>query len=255
MRGILLYILLVIALTAILTVLILQYRIEVRPATAFVYNNIWTGKTKCALAGTVVIVPGIHKALESEVSLKNEAENPDNVTLITGDGIELEVDYIIRRLQVGYPDMGDNPDKNLLKEAAIKAVTAIEYAKRRDKILTRVVATYQAALEKRSVNDLFPDYDPTKPSGDVCKIDHLEMTRIEEEVNGVLKEDMVTKEWGFWVETDFEDCNLPEVVRKAREEGSSAKIAGKAIRDKADEAGVSPTVLVIADAISAFLKK
>ncbi|MEX2029127.1 MAG: SPFH domain-containing protein [Candidatus Paceibacterota bacterium] len=254
---ILLFVAFTLGVIALLVLLVLEARKEVAPATALVYNDIWTGRTYCALPGTVFIVPGIHRVLEREVSLRNEAENPSNVELVTGDGIELEVDYLVRRLQVGYPEMPDLDDPALdrkrLRECVIQAVTAIKYAERRDAILTRIVAYLQESLEKRTLNNLFPGVDLT--TGMVGTVDVGVMQIIEEEVKTALLDDLVTQEWGFWVEIDLEDYNLPTIIRKARERSSAAEIAGKAIADKAKAAGVNPEWLVAGQAIADIFNK
>ncbi|OGI57629.1 hypothetical protein A2906_00135 [Candidatus Nomurabacteria bacterium RIFCSPLOWO2_01_FULL_37_25] len=251
---ILLFVAFTLGVIAILVLLIMESRTEVKPATALVYNNMWTGRTDVVLPGTGFIIPGIHRVLEKEVSLKNEAENPSNVTLITGDGIELEVDYIVRRLQVGYPKMPGLNDPNLdlgrLKNCIIQVTTVINYAKRRDAVLTRIVAKLQESLEKRTLNELFPDAD--LKTGTTGKVDKQVMHLIEEEVNNALREDLVTKEWGFWTEIDLEDYNLPAVIRKAREQRSSAEISGKALAEKATAAGVKPEWLIVGEAFSDF---
>ncbi len=253
---ILLYLALMLSAIAVLVLLVTEYRTEIRPAIAMVYNNIWTGKTHCALPGTKIIIPGIHRVLRREVSLRNEAENPANVNLITGDGIELEVDYILRRFQVGYPEMPglEDPalDEDKLEGAVIKAVTAIEYEKRRDKVLTRVVAELQESLEKRTLNELFPGTDlKTETTG---TIDKNLMEEMEDEVNAALSCDIVTKEWGFWIEMDLEDYNLPIIIRKAREKSSSAEISGRALANKAKAAGIQPEWLVLAETVSSLLQ-
>jgi len=250
MEWLLVFVVFVLSLISILVLLVMESRREVKPATALVYNNMWTGKTYCMLPGTGFLIPGIHRILEREVSLQNEAQNPSNVTLITGDGIELEVDYIVRRLMVGYPKMPSLSDKEhrvLLGEAVVKAVTAIKYAERRDAILTRIVAQLQAALTQYRLDQLFPGTNLGQ--GQVGKVNKELMTHIEEMVNEALRGDLVTLEWGFWVEMDLEDYNLPDTIRKAREQRSSAEMAGKAIADKAAAAGVDAKWLVVADAI------
>ncbi|MFA6353905.1 MAG: SPFH domain-containing protein [Candidatus Paceibacterota bacterium] len=251
MLWILIFIAFVLILVSVLLLLVTQSRTEVKPATALVYNNMWTGETEVVLPGTEFIVPGIHRILEKEVSLKNEAENPSNVNLITGDGIELEVDYIMRRLQVGYLDMPSVPDIKLLKGAIVKAATKINYANRRDLVLTRVVAHLQEALEHKTLNDLFPEADLT--NGKSGKVDKEVMEEMEKEINIKLGNDIVTTEWGFWVQIDLEDYNLPAVIRKAREQHSSAEIAGEALKRKAAAAGVkNPVWFIIADAITSI---
>lgn len=253
----LLFVVVVLALIAALVLLVMQYRVEVKPATALAYNNMWTGTPDCVLPGTDFLIPGIHRILEQEVSLRNEPENPSNVTLITGDGVELEVDYIVRRLRVGYPEMpepGDpRVDRARLQQCVIRAVTAISYGKRRDAILTRVVALLQEEMEGRTINDLFPGTDMV--TGTIGQIDEDLMSQIEQAVNDSLLTDLVTTEWGFWVEIDLEDYDLPAVIRKAREEQSAAEIAGKAIADKAKAAGVDPRWIVAGDAVAGIFKK
>ncbi|MBU0999074.1 SPFH domain-containing protein [Patescibacteria group bacterium] len=248
--GYLIFFVIVLALIAVLVLLVTQSRTEVKPATALVYNNMWTGQPDVVFPGTGFIVPGIHRILEREVSLKNEAENPSNVNLITGDGIELEVDYIVRRLQVGCP----NPEKTTnwedLKKCVIKAVTIINYSGRRDKILTRIVARLQEALQRRTVNELFSEIDVK--TGKRGKVNKEVMQTIETEVNTKLRDDIVTTEWGFWVEIDLEDYNLPIVIRKAREQRSSAEIAGSALKEKATAAGVKPEWLIVGEALSSI---
>lgn len=255
-----LFVVLVLFLVAVPAYLMIETRMEVKPATVFVYNNMWTGKAGCFLPGTDFLIPGIHRELEKEVSLRNEAQNPDNVGLFTADGIELEVDYIVRKMRVGYPGMPDpekisdsspEPVRKKVKEAAVKAVTAIEYSKRRDAILTRIVALLQAEVANRSVNDLFYNVDLKKGE---AKVNKEVMKEIEDAVNEDLIKDQVTTEWGFWVEMDLEDYNLPEVIRRAREQYSSAKIAGQAIADKVEASKVNPNILVIADAIASLAR-
>src|SRR3989338_10932173 len=124
-------------LLVVLVLLLTEYRAEVKPASALVYNNQWTGATNALLPGTHFLVPGVHRRLE-EVTLRNEARNPSNVMLFTGDGIELEVDYIIRRQQIGYPSTDPvlrarfARDPRLLRERAVMAATAIDYKNRND---------------------------------------------------------------------------------------------------------------------------
>lgn len=226
-------------------------RKEVKPATALVYNDQWSGENLCELPGTVLLDPGRHRVIET-VSLRNEAQNPSNVKLFTADGVEIEVDYILRRLQVGYPDMPErwqDVDKDRLCRCAINAVTKIEYAKREDKIKTRVVACLQAALEKRTLNELFSDVKKDE-AGAVTQVtvnteakEHLET-----EVNRSIREDIVTgvnedgteeEGWGFWVVMDLEDYNLPVVIRAARERKSAARMAGEALKDELTAAGVT----------------
>ena len=231
---------LILMMVAVALLLLTEYRMEVKVATALVYNNIWTGRTGCFLPGTNFLIPGIHKVLEKEVSLKNEAENPSNVSLFTADGIEIEVDYIVRRLQVGWPDMPkyeamSTETREHLGECAIWATTRIKYGERRDKILTRVVARLQEALESRTLNQIFLEAD-LKTGESKCNL--IEMVKIEDETNKALLKDIVTTEWGFWVEIDLEDYNLPAIIRRAREKGSSAEIAGRAIKTKLEHAGV-----------------
>jgi len=242
------FVLLVIAMLALL---LLESKVEVKPGSALSYNNIWTGKTHAILPGTDFIIPGIHKVLEREVSLRNEAENPSNVKLVTGDGVELEVDYIVRRLQVGYPGMPALNDGSLdqarLQWCVIQATTVITYSKRRDAILTRAVAKLQEAVDKRTLNQLLPGTD--LETGKVGKVDETVMEQIEREVNRALSDDLVTQEWGFWVEIDLEDLNLPKKIMDARESRSAAEIAGKAIKDKADAAGVKPEWLIVLETL------
>lgn len=252
----LLFIVVILMLVAGLIILVTVSRTEVKPATALVYNNIWNGKTFCVLPGTEFIIPGIHRVLEREVSLRNEAENPDNVELITGDGIELEVDYIVRRLRVGYPGMpanidDANPDK--LKEAVIKAVTAISYSERRDKVLTRIVARMQEEVKSRTYAELFQDADIE--NGKVGKVNKVLMKSLEEEVNILLSTDIVSVGWGYWVEMDLEDYNLPARLRQAREASASADMAGKAIADKATAAGVDPRWIIAGETLGNIFGK
>ena len=245
----------VLVILAIIAQLLLNARIEVRPATALVYNDIWSGDTDVVFAGTEFIIPGIHRVLEKEVSLRNEAENPSNVNLVTAEGVDLEVDYIVRHLQVGYPGMPSLTDPRMdyrrLKLCVIQSVTEIDYAKRRDKILTRIVAKLQESVDKRTVNELFPGTD--LKTGIVGKLDKGVMEKIEDEVNEALLLDQVTKTWGFWVEIDLEDYNLPTIIAKAREQQSAAEIGGKAIQDKAKAAGVEPIWVLLTDALSNLL--
>src|SRR3989344_5435998 len=72
-------------LPVLFVLLFTEYRAEVKPASALVYNNQWTGATNALLPGTHFLVPGVHKRLE-EVTIRNEAKNPSNVMLFTGDG-------------------------------------------------------------------------------------------------------------------------------------------------------------------------
>jgi len=248
--GYLLFFAFVLILVAVLVLFVTQSRTEVKPATALVYNNMWTGCVSVLLPGTGFIIPGVHRILEKEVSLKNEAENPDNVNLITGDGIELEVDYIVKRLQVGYLGMiAQNVDKNLLEAAVIKATTKISYAKRRDLALTRIVAQLQNFLEHRTLNELFPEAD--LETGKLGKVDKEVMQTIEDDVNASLRNDIIITEWGLLTEIDLEDYSLPAVIRRAREQRSSAKIAGNALKEKAEAAGVkNPEWFILADALS-----
>lgn len=252
---ILIFLVFVLALISILILLITQYRIEVKPATALVYNNQWTGKTSCVLPGTDILVPGIHKVLEKEVSLRNEAQDPSKVAVITADGIEIEVDFIIRRLQVGYPKMPPefkDQDKKLLKKAVVKAVVAIDYKDHVNKILSRILAQLKESVGKHAYNSLFVDSDLEK--GEPGKFDENKKDVIKKEVNEELLKDVATIEWGFWVEMDLENISLPEGPRKTREQSASAKMAGQAIADKSKAAGISPSVLVIADALSGLFK-
>lgn len=241
---------LVLVIVGIVALVATEARMEVKPASALVYSNIWTGEVGAILAGTGFIVPGFHKILEKEVSLRNEAENPSNVKLITRDGIELEVDYIVRRLQVGYPDMDRHgpPNPILLKEAVVKAVKGVNYKNRRDLILTRIVAHLQHAFGERTYPELFSGGD--LKTGKVGEVNKGTMKAIEEAVNASLVTDIVTKDWGFWVEMDLEDYNLPATLREAREASSSAEMAGKALHDKAKAAGIDPRWLVIGDALA-----
>jgi len=238
-----LFLALIFGLAAIAMQMFTKQRKEVKPATALVYNNMWTGQPECILPGTDFTLPAIHRDLK-EVKLINEVENPSNVKLITGDGVEIEVDYIVRRNQIGWPGMRDySPrwpaaDKERLRRCAIRAVTAIDYDERRGKILTRVVARLQEAIEHRRLNDLFEKANPK--TGEAGKIKTEEKLHIEDEVNAALVEDIVgEKGWGFWVEIDLEDYNLPAVIRQARERKSSAKMAGKAMKEQLTAAGVS----------------
>ncbi len=252
--------------------LLIEARMEVKPATALVYNNMWTGKTRCFLPGTNFLIPGIHRKFK-EVSLRNEAQNPSNVELFTGDGIGIQVDYIIRKLQVGYPEMKSLDDKTLtkkdqdsLKESVIKATTNIDYDERKDKILTRVVAKLQERIEERTANDLFEPEEnkeentdnspPKKPDAEKArKKNKAEKNNLENQVNEDLRKDQVTTEWGFLVEMDLEDFNLPKIISAAREEHSAAKIAGEAIAEKAKEAGVHPSIVIITDALKSLFNK
>ena len=199
---------------------------EVRPATVVVYNNQWTGKTGAFLPGTHFMVPGVHKRLE-EITLRNEAKNPSNVMLYTGDGIELEIDYIIRRQQIGSPTA----------ECAIQAATAINYKERDDKIQTRIVALLQQELEKIRFNDLFLGADLA--AGDAGTKNNQLKQDIEAEVNKFLARDIVTTEWGFVIQIDLEDYNLPEQLRKAREQKVSATMEGAALKEKLQALGAA----------------
>ena len=241
----------------ILVLLLTEYRVEVKPATAMVYNNRWTGCANTFLPGTHFMVPGIHQRLE-EVTLRNEARNPSNVMLFTGDGIEMEVDYIIRRQQIGYPST--DPvlrarfawDPRLLRERAVMAATAIDYKSRNDLIQTRIVAALQMALEARAFEELFPGSN--LGAGVVGKIDKYKKDELEAEVNAELARDPVTQEWGFAIEVDIEDYDLPEKLRKVRETRVSAEMEGAALKSKMDALGVADPEtkrwLLIADAAS-----
>lgn len=244
------FILILIGIAAIL--LNPEYRKEVTPTTALVYNNKWNGEVECILPGTEFISPGVHTVLEAEVSLLNEAQNPNDVKLVTADGIEIDVDFIMRHFRVGYRDMppiGDPAmDTDRLKACIIQAATAISYKDRTDKVLTRVIAILQASIERRTLNELFPGTDIN--TGKIGKVDNNLMSDIEQEVNIALRTDIVTTEWGFWVEIDLEDYNLPAEIRKARERRSSAEISGKALKDKAQAAGIRPEWFVLGEAIS-----
>lgn len=242
---------------AILMLLLVGYKVEVPPATALVYNNIWTGKPDCVLPGTETLTPGLDRILEKEVSLRNEAQDPKKVEFTTKDGIPIEVDFLIKRQQVGFPGMPnrledfDKTQKKLLKEAAIKAVTKITYKDRESVILSRHIAVLKETLGQHTYNELFQDANLAE--GDSGKLNKIFMKKIEKEVNEELLKDEATTEWGFWNELDLENINLPEILRKSREQSASANMAGKAIADKANAAGVDPTVMVIADALFGFL--
>ena len=253
MTGILLFFGVVGLLLLALTLLLTDYRVEVKPATAMVYNNQWTGRPGAFLPGTHIMIPFVERRLE-EVTLRNEARNPSNVMLFTGDGIELEVDYIIRRQQIGYPSTDPvlrarfARDPRLLRERAVMAATAIDYKNRNDLIQTRIVAALQQELERHTYNELFPGADITK--GEAGKLDERRKNEIEEAVNRELARDPVTQEWGFAIEMDLEDYDLPDRLRRARERKVSAQMEGTALREKAAAAGINPTVFVVADALS-----
>ncbi len=239
--GVLIFLAITLGAIALLILLVTTSRTEVKPGCALVYNNIWTGNPRCVLPGTDFIIPGVHRVLEKEVSLKNEAQNPSNVPLITGDGIELEVDYIVRRMQVGFPGMPEfkklsQVDREKLKSCAVLAVTEINYGDHRDKVLTRMVAHLQSFMEKRTYNELFEDADLEK--GEPGKVNAQAKDDIETSVNEALKGDIATLQWGFWNEIDLEDYNLPETLRRAREQKASAKMRGQALKEKLTSAGL-----------------
>ncbi|KKW48135.1 MAG: hypothetical protein UY99_C0012G0013 [Parcubacteria group bacterium GW2011_GWA1_59_11] len=237
-------------LLVVLVLLLTEYRAEVKPASALVYNNQWTGATNALLPGTHFLVPGVHKRLE-EVTLRNEAKNPSNVMLFTGDGIELEVDYIIRRQQVWDPGVGTfNADggwqpipleqlrgaqRGMIARRAVMAATAINYRERDDKIQTRIVAALQAELDKKRYNQLFMGADLA--TGEAGLRNDAERRDIEQKVNDILRQDICTTEWGFVIQMDLEDYDLPERLRKAREQKVSAQMEGTALKEKLDALG------------------
>ncbi len=209
---------------ALITLIFKEGLIEVDPRRNWVIKNIWTGIPRALDPGTHLIIPGWEEKL-MEVTLENEPSDPRNAKVITGDAVEIEVDYVIFHQEVVN---------------AVMAATVIDYKKRTNLIEKRIVAYFQNEFSGHSLEEFF--------TGDELKktLDKDILKTIEDNINGLLVSD-VKNVWGIMVEIQIENLRLPDKAREVAEEAATAEKEGKRIAVKAKSAGVAPELVVWGD--------
>jgi hypothetical protein len=203
--------------------------IEVKPNKAVVISNIWSGSTKTLEQGNRIIIPGVQKKLK-DVTLENEPSNPDIIKMVTADGTELGVDYVITEQRVVDPGL---------------AVTRINYDKRSELINVRLRALFQDELSGLRMEELLFSNDNSKV------LSKEKMKAIEDNVNRAYAaiEADPNKRWVIKVEIQLVNLQLPEKLAEVAEEAATAKKEGQRINVKAKAAGVAPWMMVLGDII------
>ncbi len=209
---------------AAITLFLKEGLIEVGPKRAVVYKNIWTGKPDALLPGMHQIIPGKHKKL-IEVTLENEPSDPSSVTVITSDGTEIDVDYVIYTQQVA----GGKIDEEDIKKAVVKVGTEINYEKRRELAIDRIKARFQDYFSGVPIEDIL--------SRDIGKVNKKLIEEAEGVVNKYLEKD-IEDQWGLKVEIQVQNIRPPEKLSEVAEEAASAEREGERIKVKAEKAGI-----------------
>ncbi|KKT20847.1 MAG: hypothetical protein UW04_C0019G0006 [Parcubacteria group bacterium GW2011_GWB1_43_8] len=209
---------------------------EVEPSEALVYKNQWSGKTKSAGAGTIILKPGVEKTVREKVSLRNEPRDPGQVTITLADGNDITVEYEITTQKVIDP---------------VKAVTAIDYDKRNVFIDSKIKTYFLDAFVGVSGEELITE---TKTGDKVTKKRKEDFIKkvledAEIEINNKLKRD-VKGGWGIETIIGIERFVLPPKLTEVIGEASTSKHEGDRIKTKAEAAGVSPNMAFILDAVS-----
>jgi|GEM_PF-5682947 len=204
-------------------------QIEIGPKRAVVVKNIWTGIPHALFAGTYLIIPGVEKKM-LEVTLENEPSDPDIITVITSDGVEIGVDFVIYTQRI-----------LVTAEAVVKAATVINYAKRRDLIIARIKAILQDYFSGIPIEDIF--------SVDEGKVNKTLIKDAETEADNRLKQD-VEDQWGIEVKIQIHNIKPPDKLLEVAEESASAQKEGERIATKAKAAGdVDPRWVIVGDMI------
>lgn len=219
--------------TALIIVLFKEGLIEISPKRAVVYKNLWTGEAHALLPGTHLIIPGIHKRLPLEITLENEPSDPQIVKSFTNDGAEIGVDFVVFTQKIV-----EDKDETAVKNAIVKAATAIDYKNRNTLILSRIKAFIQDMAITLSLEDIVKD----------GKLDAKKLKEIEDHINDSLLKS-VKEEWGFDVDVQIENIQLPEKAKEVVEEAATAEKEGARIKTKADKAGVDPRWIVAGDMV------
>ena len=224
---------------ALIVLLLKGGMVEIDPTSSVVVKNIWTGVPRALLPGMHFIIPGWEERLE-DVTLKNETSDPQALKVLTADPAELEVDYVIFTFKIPFDPKGQTSTFIETMNAVVKAATQIDYKKRQELVISRIKAEMQSVFGEKRLDEIY---------GPDSKIDKKALEVIEVEVNEILKE-KIQDEWGFYVEVQIENANLPEKIQRAIEKAIVAEREGKAIAEKAKGAGVSPWLIAIGEMIS-----
>jgi len=175
-------------------------------------------------------MPGLEKSI-SEVTLENEPSDPPVTNIITADGIEVGIDYIISDQIVVDP---------------VKVATEIAYGNRASFIVTRLKGYFQDAFADIKAEDLLFDHNGK------TVMNKKKQKAIEREVNDSLKE--IEESWGIIVKIELENLILPEKLMEVAEESGTAEREGERIRKKAEKAGVAPELMTITDALTDIVR-
>jgi regulator of protease activity HflC (stomatin/prohibitin superfamily) len=201
-------------------------QVEVGPNRSIVYKNLWTGEAKALGKGLWILIPGVYKKIV-EVTLENETSDPQKCTVITGDGVSIDLDYVIYTQKVVEP---------------VKVATEINYEKRRDLILNRIKAYIQDQTTKYSTEDI------VIKEGLKTKIKKDLLDEIERAVNQSLTSE-VESPWGIKTEIQIQSMDLPEKLKEVVEEAATAEKEGERIRVKAEKAGVPSWLVALGDIV------
>ena len=190
---------------------------EVEPGKAVALRSIWPIDNVGVLmpTGTRFFSPLFWKRF-TDVDLQNQPFDPEPASVIMQDGVELEFDYVFDTFCVGdWPN-----DRAATEEAVVKAVSRIDYGKRKELVLTRLAHYIQAAVAG------FTSVDATGNG----KVNFLQ--QVENSINTALQHEW--REWGIRAHVESEDINRPAALRAASEAEAAAGARAQALRKIAE---------------------
>lgn len=214
-------------LAAVAVLIFQEGKVEVDPKKSVVYKNVITGNPFAYFAGLHFFIPGLHKRL-ADVTLQNEPSDPPLTRVITGDAVNVDVDYVI------FTQLVINP---------VLAATKIDFVKRRELIIARIEAFMQNHFLDASMEDIFTAVDSK------AVVNKSFVKGIENLINTDLERD-VEAEWGICVKAEIENVIPPQKVAEVAEESATAEKEGKRIKTKAEAAGIPAWLSAVGDIFS-----
>lgn len=258
------------AIAAAVVLLVKEGLTEVGPMRAQVYKNTWTGRARALLPGTSFIIPGIEKRL-TEITFADEPSSQNPTKVITADGVEVTIDYVIFHQKVGgkveegtkkLVDTDNVSNEDDLSESAVKVATKIDYNQRTSLVVNRVKAYIQNEFSQARTEHIYgtrateeAPTTPATPATPTTPVPTVSKEFIEEKetaINALLQRER--EEWGLLVVIEIENIRLPEKLAEVAEEVATATKEGKKIKDKAEAAGVPTEWVLVGDIVTDALR-